>query len=150
LSVSFEKTEFALPPARFEAGTPPIADAIALGAAIDFLNGLDRVAIAEHEAGLLESATARLGTIKGVKLYGTARPKAAIVSFTMDGVHPHDVGTVLDHEGIAVRVGHHCAQPVMDRFGVPGTVRASFGLYNTQGEVEALARGLEKVREIFG
>jgi cysteine desulfurase/selenocysteine lyase len=150
LSVSFEKTEFALPPARFEAGTPPIADAIALGAAIDFLNGLDRVAIAEHEAGLLESATARLGTIKGVKLYGTARPKAAIVSFTMDGVHPHDVGTVLDHEGIAVRVGHHCAQPVMDRFGVPGTVRASFGLYNTQSEVEALARGLEKVREIFG
>ncbi len=150
LSVSFEKTEFAPPPARFEAGTPPIADAIGLGAAIDFLNGLDRLAIAAHEAALLDAASARLGAIPGLKIYGTARPKAAIVSFTLDGVHPHDIGTILDHEGIAVRVGHHCAQPVMERFGIPGTVRASFGLYNTIDEVEALARGLEKVREIFG
>ena len=150
LSVSFEKTEFAPPPARFEAGTPPIADAIGLGAAIDFLNGLDRLAIAAHEAALLDAASARLGAIPGLKIYGTARPKAAIVSFTLDGVHPHDIGTILDHEGIAVRVGHHCAQPVMERFGIPGTVRASFGLYNTIDEVEALARGLEKVRQIFG
>ena len=150
LSVSFEKTEFAPPPARFEAGTPPIADAVGLGAAIDFLSGLDRQAVAAHEAALLDVATARLSLIPGLKLYGTARPKAAIVSFTLDGVHPHDVGTILDHEGIAVRVGHHCAQPVMDRYGIPGTVRASFGLYNTQDDVEALVRGLEKVREIFG
>lgn len=150
LSVSFEKTEYAPPPARFEAGTPPIADAIGLGVAIDFLSGLDRVAIAAHEAALLDAATARLSAIKGVKIYGTARPKAAILSFTLDGVHPHDIGTILDHDGIAVRVGHHCAQPVMERFGIPGTVRASFGLYNTMDEVEVLARGLEKVREIFG
>jgi cysteine desulfurase/selenocysteine lyase len=150
LTVSFEKSEFAPPPARFEAGTPPIADAIALGAAVDFMNGLDRQAVAAHEAALLDAATERLGGMPGIKLYGTARPKASILSFTMDGVHPHDMGTILDHEGIAVRVGHHCAQPVMDRFGVAGTVRASFGLYNTLDEVEALGRGLEKVREIFG
>ena len=150
LSVSFEKTEYAPPPARFEAGTPPIADAIGLGAAIDFLNGLDRAAVLAHEEALLAHATAALSAIKGVKLYGTAPDKAAIVSFTLEGVHPHDIGTILDHEGIAVRVGHHCAQPIMDRFGIPGTVRASFGLYNTLEEVDALARGLAKVREIFG
>jgi cysteine desulfurase/selenocysteine lyase len=150
LSVSFETTEFAPPPARFEAGTPPIADAIALGAAVDFMNRLDRQAVAAHEAMLLDAATERLAGMPGVRLYGTARPKASILSFTLEGVHPHDVGTILDHEGIAVRVGHHCAQPLMARFGIAGTVRASFGLYNTLDEVEALARGLDKVREIFG
>jgi cysteine desulfurase/selenocysteine lyase len=150
LSVSFERTEFAPPPARFEAGTPPIAAAIGLGAAIDFLGALDRDAVMAHEEVLLEQASAALAALPGVRLYGTAPGKAAILSFTLEGVHPHDVGTVLDHEGVAVRVGHHCAQPVMERFGIPGTVRASFALYNTAAEVEALARGLHRVREIFG
>jgi cysteine desulfurase/selenocysteine lyase len=150
LSVSFERTEFAPPPARFEAGTPPIAAAIGLGAAIDFLGALDRDAVMAHEEALLEQASAALAALPGVRLYGTAPGKAAILSFTLEGVHPHDVGTVLDHEGVAVRVGHHCAQPVMERFGIPGTVRASFALYNTAAEVEALARGLHRVREIFG
>ncbi len=147
--VTFEGTTYADPPQRFEAGTPSIAGAVGMGAAIDYISSLGREAIAAHEQELLEYATASLGSMKGVQLIGTAREKAAVISFVIDGVHAHDVGTVLDHEGIAVRAGHHCAQPVMDRFGVPATARASFALYNTRGEVDALARGIEKVQEMF-
>jgi cysteine desulfurase/selenocysteine lyase len=117
--------------------------------AIDYVRmvGLDR--IAAYEAALLAYGTARLREVRGLKLIGTARDKAGVLSFTLDGVHPHDVGTILDQEGIAVRVGHHCAQPVMDRFGVPATVRASLGLYNTRGEIDALVKALGRVRELF-
>ena len=148
--VTFERTTFAPPPARFEAGTPPIAAAVGLHAAIDYLAALDAAAVAAHEHDLLAYATERLRAHNDIRLYGTAPEKAAIVSFTMDGVHPHDVGTILDRAGVAVRVGHHCAQPLMDRFGIAGTVRASFGLYNTRDDVDRLIGGLEEVREIFG
>jgi cysteine desulfurase/selenocysteine lyase len=148
--VRFEKTTFADIPARFEAGTPPIADAVGLGAAIDYLAGFDRPAIDAHEQGLLAAATEQIGALPGVTLYGTAQPKLSILSFALDGVHPHDIGTILDREGIAVRVGHHCAQPLMERLGLVGTVRASFALYNTPDDVAALVRGIGKVREIFG
>jgi cysteine desulfurase/selenocysteine lyase len=149
-SVTFERTEYAEPPHRFEAGTPSIEGAIGLAAALDYLEGLGLTAIAAHEHELLVQATAALAAIPGIRLVGTAADKAAVVSFVMDGVHPHDIGTILDREGVAVRAGHHCAQPVMERFGVPATVRASFGLYNTVGEVDALAAGLARVREVFG
>ncbi len=147
--VTLEKTTFADPPHRFEAGTPAIAQVIALASALDYVDatGLDR--IAEHEAMLLAYATDRLSSLPGLRIYGTHSSKASIVSFTLDGVHPHDVGTIVDHEGVAVRVGHHCAQPVMDRFDVAATVRASFGLYNTLDEVDALVSSLETVRELF-
>ena len=148
--VTFEKTSFAEPPARFEAGTPPIAAAAGLRAAIDYLAAFDAAAVEAHEQELLACVTARLGAFEGIHLYGTAPGKAAIVSFTMDGVHPHDVGTILDRAGVAVRVGHHCAQPLMDRLGIAGTVRASFGLYNTRADVDRLLDALEEVREIFG
>ena len=148
--VTFEKTTFAMPPERFEAGTPHIAGAIALGAAIDYVNALGRDAIAAHEHSLLEHATARLSEVPGIKLYATKGEKASILSFLVDDVHPHDVGTILDSAGISVRVGHHCAQPLMDRFGISGTVRASFGLYNTRDEVETLVAALDQVKEIFG
>jgi len=148
--VTFERTTFAPPPARFEAGTPPIAAAVGLHAALDYLATLDATAVAAHEHDLLAYATERLRAHNDVRLYGTASEKAAIVSFTMDGVHPHDVGTILDRAGVAVRVGHHCAQPLMDRFGIAGTVRASFGLYNTREDVDRLIGGLDEVREIFG
>ena len=149
VSVSFEKSEWAPIPHKFEAGTPHIAGAIGLGAAIDYVIsvGLDR--ISNHEHALLTLATERLMALPGVTIVGTAPGKGSILSFTVEGVHPHDVGTILDHHGIAVRAGHHCAQPVMDRFKVPATVRASFGMYNTEGEVDALAAGLRHVREIF-
>jgi len=148
-SVSFEKTTFAPLPAKFEAGTPAIAQAVALGAAIDYLThlGLDR--IGAHEAGLLGDATARLSAIDSLAILGTAPHKASVISFVMDGVHPHDIAQVLDSRGVAVRAGHHCAQPVMARFGVPATVRASFGLYNTSAEVDALAEALERVETLF-
>jgi len=148
-SVSFKETTYNDPPYKFEAGTPHIAGAIGLSAAIRYLNGigLDRIAAHEHE--LLVHATEALRGLPGVRIIGAAADKAALVSFVVEGVHPHDVGTILDGEGIAVRAGHHCAQPVMQRFGVPATTRASFGLYNTREEVEALVKGLEKVREIF-
>ncbi|GIK98381.1 MAG: cysteine desulfurase [Alphaproteobacteria bacterium] len=149
-TVSFEKTEYADIPARFEAGTPNIAGAIGFGAAVDYVValGLDRVE--SHEGALLGYALDRLREVPGLTMYGTAADKASIVSFTLDGVHPHDIGTILDERGIAVRAGHHCAQPTMDRFGVAGTVRASFGLYNRFDEVDALVDGLRRVREIFG
>jgi cysteine desulfurase/selenocysteine lyase len=148
-SVSFEKATFAPLPAKFEAGTPAIAQAVALGAAIDYVTdlGLDR--ISAHEASLLDYATARLSAIEPLAIVGTAAEKASVLSFIMDGVHPHDIAQVLDSRGVAVRAGHHCAQPVMARFGVPATVRASFGLYNTRAEVDALAEALEEVEALF-
>ena len=149
-SVSFAETTYADPPLRFEAGTPPIVEAIGLGAAIDYVNAIGHEAIAAHEAGLLAYATQRLQQIEGLRIYGRAKEKAAILSFTMEGIHPHDIGTIIDREGVAIRVGHHCAQPLMQRFGIPATARASFGLYNTRAEVDALARALEKVKELFG
>ena len=149
-TVSFEGSTWAELPYKFEAGTPHIAGTIALGAAIDYVTGIGVERIAAHESELLEYATRRLREINRVRLIGTARDTAAIVSFELDGIHPHDVGTILDREGVAVRTGHHCAQPVMDRFHVAATVRASFGLYNTRDEVDALVASLRRVQEIFG
>jgi len=149
-SVTFDKTIYAGLPNRFEAGTPNIAGTVGLGAAIDYLTGLGFDRIAAHEADLLAYGTGRLAQIPEVTLVGTAREKAGILGFMFDGVHPHDVGTILDQEGVAVRVGHHCAQPVMDRFGVPATVRASLGLYSTRAEIDALVAALGRVREMFG
>ncbi len=149
-SVTFEKSEFNAIPDKFEAGTPHIAGAIGLGAAIDYLGALGIEDVGGHERGVLEHATRLLSEMKGVRLVGTARDKTSILSFVIDGVHAHDVGTVLDHQGVAVRAGHHCAQPVMERFGVDATVRASFALYNTVEEAEALAAAVAKVGEIFG
>jgi cysteine desulfurase/selenocysteine lyase len=149
LSVTFEKTTYNELPYKFEAGTPNIAGGIGLGAALDWLTalGLDRVAA--HEQALLEYGTQALLSVPGVRLVGTARDKAAVLSFVMEGVHPHDIGTVLDYEGVAVRTGHHCAQPVMDRFSIPATARASLAAYNTRAEIDVLVRGLHKVREVF-
>jgi cysteine desulfurase / selenocysteine lyase len=148
-SVSFDGTEFAEPPHRFEAGTPNIEGAVGLAAALDYLDRLGLDAVAAHEHELLERATTAVAAVPGVRLIGTARTKASVLSFVMDGVHPHDIGTILDQQGVAVRAGHHCAQPVMDRFGVAATARASFALYNTLEEVDALVAGLERVREVF-
>lgn len=148
--VTFERTEYADLPSKFEAGTPNIAGAIGLGAAIDYVNALGLDAIGAHEREVLRYALDRLGQLPDVRLVGRAKRRASIASFLVDGVHSHDVGTILDQEGIAVRVGHHCAQPLMDRFGITGTVRASFGLYNTKDEVDALVAGLDRVRKIFG
>ena len=148
--VTFERTTFAPPPARFEAGTPPIAGTVGLHAAIDYVASFDPAAVAAHEHDLLIYASERLAALNSVRLYGTAPGKAAIVSFTMDHVHSHDVGTILDRAGVAVRVGHHCAQPLMDHFGIAGTVRASFGLYNSRADIDRLIDGLGEVREIFG
>lgn len=147
--VTLERSTWAAPPARFEAGTPPIAQVIGLGAAIEYVEsvGLDRIGAWESE--LLRLATERIGDIPGVRLVGTAPEKAAVLSFLMEGVHPHDLGTVLDDEGVAVRAGHHCAQPVMMRFGIPATVRASFAFYNTPDEIEVLAQGVARAREVF-
>ena len=150
ISVTFEETTFNVPPHKFEAGTPNIAGAVGLGAAADYLLGLGLEAIGAHERGVLDYATERVGSIDGVTLIGTARHKEAVLGFTIEGAHPHDVGTILDREGIAVRAGHHCAQPVMQHFGVPATVRASFGLYNTVQEVDRLVEGIETVQEMFG
>jgi cysteine desulfurase/selenocysteine lyase len=148
-SVTFEKTTYADLPNKFEAGTPAIASQIGLGAAIDYLNTIDRKRAAEHEHELLRYATERLKGIEGVRIIGTAREKTSVLSFVIDDIHPHDIGTILDQEGIAVRAGHHCAQPVMQRFGIPATARASFAFYNTKEEVDVLARTIEKVVEIF-
>jgi len=149
-TVTFEKTEFADIPNRFEAGTPPIAEAIGLAAAIDYVTALGFDRIAAHEQAVLTYATERLSDIQGLRILGTARKKASILSFVMDNAHPHDVGTVLDEGGVAVRAGHHCAQPLMERFGVAGTARASFGLYNGFDDVDQLVEGLRRVKEIFG
>jgi cysteine desulfurase/selenocysteine lyase len=148
-TVALEGSTWAPPPARFEAGTPPIAEVIGLGAALEYLEALDREAAGAWESELLARATERLSHLPGIRIIGTAREKAAVLSFVVEGVHPHDVSAVLDAEGVAVRAGHHCAQPLMERFGVPATVRASFAFYNTPDEVETLARGLRRVREIF-
>jgi len=148
-SVTFEKTIYAELPNKFEAGTPAIASQIGLGAAIDYLNSIDREQAAVHEHELLRYATERISTIEGVRIIGTARDKASVLSFVIDDIHPHDIGTILDQEGIAVRAGHHCAQPVMQRFKVPATARASFAFYNTKEEVDILASTIEKVIEIF-
>jgi cysteine desulfurase / selenocysteine lyase len=150
LSVSFEKTTYNVIPYKFEAGTPPIAAGIGLGAAVDYLEaiGMEHIAPWEHE--LLRYATEQVGRLEGVRIIGTAPHKAAVLSFTVQGVHPHDVGTVLNEEGVAVRTGHHCAQPVMQRFRVPATVRASFAFYNTFAEIDQLASGLRRVRTMFG
>ena len=148
-SVTFEKTTYNTLPYKFEAGTPNIAATIGLGAAVDYLNevGLENVATYEHQ--LLGYGTQALQQIPGVRLIGTAREKASVLSFLIDGIHPHDAGTVLDYEGIAVRTGHHCAQPVMQRFGIPATTRASLAFYNTREELDALAAGIRKVQEVF-
>jgi cysteine desulfurase/selenocysteine lyase len=148
-AVTFARTTYADPPARFEAGTPHIAGGIGFGAAIDWLAGLDRGAASAHEQELVEYSTNRLLEISGVRVIGTAAHKAAVVSFVMDGVHAHDVGTIVDQEGVAIRTGHHCAQPVMDFFGVPATARASFACYNTREEVDVLVAALQKVRKVF-
>jgi cysteine desulfurase/selenocysteine lyase len=148
-TVSFEKTTYAGIPEKFEAGTPAIASQIGLGAAIDYLNSVDLDAGFAHEHALLEYATEKLSGIEGVKIIGTAKEKASVLSFTVEGVHPHDIGTILDQSGIAVRAGHHCAQPVMKFFEVPATARASFAFYNTREEVDALAEAVHKVIEVF-
>jgi len=148
-SVTFEKTLYNDLPYKFEAGTPNIGGAIGLGVAIDYVTqlGLDNIAAHEHE--LLVYGTEALLAIPGVKLIGTAKEKAAVISFLIDGIHPHDIGTILDREGIAIRTGHHCAQPVMQRYKIPATARASFALYNTREEVDALVEGIKKVKEVF-
>ncbi len=150
LSVTFEKTTYNDLPYKFEAGTPNIAGVIAFGAALDYVAGIGLDRIAAHEHGLLTYATRRLQEIPGLRIIGTAAEKAAVVSFVLEGAHPHDIGTILDYEGVAVRTGHHCAQPVMERYGVPATTRASMAFYNTTDEIDVLVRGLHKVREVFG
>jgi len=149
LSVSFEKTTYNELPYKFEAGTPNIAGVIGLGAAIDWVEGIGREATFAHEHDLLEYGTRRLLEVPGVRLIGTAREKAGVLSFVLEGVHPHDIGTVLDYEGVAVRTGHHCAQPVMERYCVPATARASLAAYNTREEIDLLVAALHKVREVF-
>ena len=149
LSVSFERTIYQEPPHRFEAGTPNIAGAIGLAAGLRYLEGLGAEAVAIHEQQLLDEATRRVLEVPGARLVGSARHRAGALSFVLDGIHPHDIGTILDAEGVAVRAGHHCAQPVMKRYGVSATVRASFGVYNSSDDIDALVRGLAKVREVF-
>ena len=148
-TVTFEKTTYNTPPFKFEAGTPAIAEAIGLGAAIEYVTEIGMDQIAAHERELLVYATKKISEVPGIRIIGRAREKAAILSFLMDGVHPHDVGTIVDKEGIAIRAGHHCAMPTMQRFGVPGTARASFAIYNTIDEIDSLIDGLHQVKEIF-
>jgi len=148
-SVTFEKTLYNKVPYKFEAGTPDIAEAIALGVAIEYLNTIGMKNIERYEHDLVAYATQTLSSIPSVRLIGNARERAGVVSFVIEGIHPHDIGTILDQEGIAVRTGHHCAQPIMQRFGIPATARASFAFYNTKEEVDALAQGILKVKEVF-
>jgi cysteine desulfurase/selenocysteine lyase len=148
-TVTLERSTFAPPPARFEAGTPMIAEVIGLGAAVEYVDEVGQAAIGAWEEELLGYATERVRELNGVRLIGAAREKAAVLSFVVEGVHPHDVGAVLDDDGVAIRAGHHCAQPLMRRFGVPATARASFAFYNTRDEVDALVRGLIRVRSVF-
>jgi cysteine desulfurase / selenocysteine lyase len=148
-SVTFERTTYNKLPYKFEAGTPDIAGVIGLGAALSYVENLGIGAIGAHEHDLLEYATAQLSAISGVQIIGTAKEKASVVSFVIAGVHPHDIGTILDQQGIAIRTGHHCSQPIMERFGIPATARASFAVYNTRQEIEALVDGIQKVKEVF-
>ena len=148
-SVTFEKTTYNKLPYKFEAGTPHVAGAIGLGAAIEYVNGLGMDNIAAHEHELLAYATETVSAVPGIRLIGTAKEKAGVLSFLLESIHAHDIGTILDQEGIAIRTGHHCAQPVMQRFGIAATARASFALYNTREEVDALVEGIQKVREVF-
>jgi cysteine desulfurase/selenocysteine lyase len=149
-TVTFQGSTWNDLPYKFEAGTPNIAGAVGLGAAVDYVRGIGFDAIQPHEAALVARATAALESVPGVRIVGTARRKASVVSFVMDGVHPHDIGTIVDREGVAIRTGHHCAQPVMDRFGIPATARASFAMYNTLEEVDALVAALGRVRALLG
>lgn len=149
-SVAFERTVYNKVPHKFEAGTPDISGPIGLKAALDYVTRLRIENIERHENELLEYATKRVSALPGIKLIGTAKNKAGVLSFVMEGVHPHDIGTILDQEGIAIRTGHHCAQPVMERYGIPATARASFGLYNTKEEIDVLVSGIKKVQEVFG
>jgi cysteine desulfurase / selenocysteine lyase len=149
-TVTFEKTTYNTLPYKFEAGTPNIAGTIGLGAAIDYVNQIGLERIARYEDELLEYGTEALSQIPGLRLIGTAKEKAGVLSFVLEGVHPHDVGTILDREGIAIRTGHHCAMPVMERFGIPATARASLAFYNTREEFDALVAGIHKVKEVFG
>jgi cysteine desulfurase/selenocysteine lyase len=149
-TVTLEKSTWNDLPYKFEAGTPHIAGAVALDAAIKYVLGVGYDAIAAHEAALLEEATSALEAIPGVRIVGTAKRKASVLSFVMDGIHPHDIGTVVDREGVAIRTGHHCAQPVMDRLGIPATARASFAMYNTHDEVQALASAVRRVKSLLG
>jgi cysteine desulfurase/selenocysteine lyase len=148
-SVTFEKSTWNALPYKFEAGTPHIAGAIGLHAALDYIDDVGLDAIAAHERELTAYGAEMLASIEGVRPIGTAADKSSILSFVMDGIHPHDIGTIVDREGIAIRTGHHCAQPVMDRFGVPATARASLAMYNTREDIDRLARALRKVREVF-
>ena len=148
-TVTFEKTVYNVLPYKFEAGTPNIAGAVGLGAAVDYLTSIDMRAVAAHEQALLDYATRQLQTIPGLKVIGTAKHKASVISFQIDGVHPHDLGTLLDGQGVAIRTGHHCAQPVMDRFQVPATARASLAFYNNQADIDALVAGIRKVIEML-
>ena len=147
--VTFEKTEYNELPYKFEAGTPNVAGAIGLGIALDYVLAVGREAIAAHESDLLDYATQGLANVEGLRIIGTAKEKASILSFILDGVHPHDIGTILDHQGVAIRAGHHCAMPLMQRYGISGTARASFALYNTREDVDALVVGIHKVRDMF-
>ena len=149
-TVTFAGSTWAPIPSKFEAGTPNIVGAIGLGAACEYLMGLDMSAVAAAEADVLAYGTEQLEALSGLRLIGTAAHKAGVLGFVLDGVHPHDIGTVLDMEGIAVRAGHHCAQPVMDHFGIPATARASLGVYNTREDIDRLVVGLRKVLEFFG
>jgi len=149
-SVTFDKTTYNKLPYKFEAGTPDIAGVIGLGAALKYVTGLGIDNVAAHEHEVLEYGTKKLLAIPDIRIIGTAKEKAGVISFVMENAHPHDIGTILDQEGIAIRTGHHCSQPVMDRFGIPATARASLAVYNTRSEMDALARGIEKVREILG
>jgi len=148
--VTFERTTYNHLPFKFEAGTPSVGDVLGLGCAIDFMQQVGIDTIAAHEADLLHYATARIREIPGVRLFGTAPEKAAVLSFLVGEAHPYDVGTLIDQLGVAVRTGHHCTQPVMDRYGIPGTVRASFAVYNTRDEIDAFIAALEKVLPLLG
>ena len=149
-SVTFERSTWNDLPHKFEAGTPDIAGAVGLGAALDFISAVGMASIEAHERDLLEYATAVMSEVRGLRIIGTARRKASVLSFVLDGIHPHDIGTIVDRSGVAIRTGHHCAQPVMERFGVPATARASFAMYNTREEVDALARAVVSAREVLG
>jgi cysteine desulfurase / selenocysteine lyase len=148
-SVTFEKTLYNVVPYRFEAGTPNIGGVVGFGTAVDYLMAIDREAALAHEDDVLEYASARVREIPGARLIGQARNKTGVLSFLLEGVHPHDAGTILDSEGVAVRTGQHCAQPIMDRYGITATIRASLGIYNTREEIDVLVHALERVRGVF-